>query len=662
MRITRSVGGKMSIGFGVVVLLLASVSYVSYSSGGEIRTAFSETQRARQQILSTTSLASSTNELELAVKEYVRKEDAVSRLHMVSAMSQVKSAMEVVQSSEARKASTAAVIEALNGALGNLIIAVGSRRTAAQTMSDVSVLLAENITKVAEGAIRLEKSDASSLAVKMLNGIQRSALASARYQATDNVDFLREATAIMTRSRTFFRELRARTISTQELKELAAPTFSQMEEIEESMSALEAGAEDRTKALESITAELGKLRGELIAISVESEGLATAASDGVQGTLETSEYSIFVFSAAAVLVAILASLLLGRAVSRPLAGLRKNVQELADGETGLTILGQKRSDEVGDMARALEILRLNAERAKEVEAEASAAEERSKVERRELAISAADSTEKSLGGVAQAVGLAAAGLLEAADHLTLLASQASDRSDQASSRGQEAAEAVNAVAAAAEQMQAASSEVDRRVAEASVAADRAASDAQATDSTVRSLSEAADRIGEVVKLISGIAAQTNLLALNATIEAARAGDAGKGFAVVASEVKGLAAQAGSAAEEITKQIGGMRTVTQEAVSTIANITVAVEGVSKLSAEIAAAVQEQGATAAEIARSAAVAAKSASDAATGIAAVSTAAQDTAAAAQEVRDTAKGIETQGRTLRTELNSVVTQIREG
>ncbi|WP_157136290.1 methyl-accepting chemotaxis protein, partial [Teichococcus cervicalis] len=164
------------------------------------------------------------------------------------------------------------------------------------------------------------------------------------------------------------------------------------------------------------------------------------------------------------------------------------------------------------------------------------------------------------------------------------------------------------VAAAAEQLAGSIAEINRRVSEGAQVAQRAVTAAGASDTTVAGLAAAADRIGDVVRLIADIAGQTNLLALNATIEAARAGEAGKGFAVVASEVKTLASQTARATEEIGAQIGAMRGATAEAVAAVRGIAEAVARMGEVTAAIAAAVEEQGAATREIARNAAAAAQ------------------------------------------------------
>ena len=125
--------------------------------------------------------------------------------------------------------------------------------------------------------------------------------------------------------------------------------------------------------------------------------------------------------------------------------------------------------------------------------------------------------------------------------------------------------------------------------------------AEQTNERIAELSQAAGRIGEVVKLIAAVAAQTNLLALNATIEAARAGEAGRGFAVVASEVKALAAQTAKATEEISAQITQMQSATEQSVSAIKAIGGTIGQISEISTAIAAAVEQQGTATQEIAR-------------------------------------------------------------
>ena len=165
-----------------------------------------------------------------------------------------------------------------------------------------------------------------------------------------------------------------------------------------------------------------------------------------------------------------------------------------------------------------------------------------------------------------------------------------------------AAKGITEVASASEQLSTSISGIAVQVARSAESARQAAAESKRTDVSVEELANAAGRIGDVVRLIGDIAAQTNLLALNATIEAARAGDAGRGFAVVAGEVKTLAAQTARATEEIGGQIAAMQAATQGSIVAIRAISGRIEDISTLAAQVACAVEQQGAATAEIASS------------------------------------------------------------
>ncbi len=158
------------------------------------------------------------------------------------------------------------------------------------------------------------------------------------------------------------------------------------------------------------------------------------------------------------------------------------------------------------------------------------------------------------------------------------------------------------IASAADELAMSVLEIERQVSQSNEIAIKAVNEAEATNDTVQELSEAAGRIGDVIRLINDIAEQTNLLALNATIEAARAGEAGRGFAVVAGEVKALAGQTAKATEEISQQIAGMQQATERSIAAIGAIKRTIREIGEISSAIAAAVTEQGAATQEIARS------------------------------------------------------------
>jgi len=171
---------------------------------------------------------------------------------------------------------------------------------------------------------------------------------------------------------------------------------------------------------------------------------------------------------------------------------------------------------------------------------------------------------------------------------------------------------------------------------------------------VTELGEAATRIGDVVKLITGIAEQTNLLALNATIEAARAGEAGRGFAVVAGEVKALAGQTSRATAEISAQIAGMQRATTRSIEAINAIEHIIGEIGDISRAIAAAVTEQGAATTEIARSVEIAAKRTVETADEVSLVGTATKGTRASASSVKAVADDLGSVAGHIRDQLDS--------
>ncbi len=275
--------------------------------------------------------------------------------------------------------------------------------------------------------------------------------------------------------------------------------------------------------------------------------------------------------------------------------------ELANGNKAVNIPYVSRADEIGDTARAARTFKENLQRMEQLEATQKETEERAAEERRAAMHMLADEFEAVVGKIIQSVSSDAAGLESAAGTLTATAETTQQLSGIVASTSEEASANVHSVATSTEELAASINEIGRQVHESSQIAGDAVKQAEKTDARINQLSQAAQRIGDVVKLINAVAEQTNLLALNATIEAARAGEAGKGFAVVAQEVKALANQTAKATDEISAQISGMQAATRELVSAIKEIGETIDRVSSIASTIAAAVEQQGAAMQDIAR-------------------------------------------------------------
>jgi methyl-accepting chemotaxis protein len=268
--------------------------------------------------------------------------------------------------------------------------------------------------------------------------------------------------------------------------------------------------------------------------------------------------------------------------------------------------------------------------------------------------------EQSVGTIARTVGEAAAGMRDAARTMTESADQAGQRTMAVTTASEQASGHVATAAAGAEELAVSVGEIGRRVAESARIAGQAVEEARATDQSVGGLSEAAGKIGEVVKLISDIAARTNLLALNATIEAARAGDAGRGFAVVASEVKNLATQTAQATGVIAAQISSMRDATGQAAVALQSIGGTIQRMNEIAVAIAGAVEEQGAATREIAQAVQQAAMGTTEVNDNIVVVNEAVTDTGRRAVAVLDAATELTSQAEELKTEVSRFLADMR--
>jgi len=272
----------------------------------------------------------------------------------------------------------------------------------------------------------------------------------------------------------------------------------------------------------------------------------------------------------------------------------------------------------------------------------------------------ADDFEKNVKSVVDQVAGSAAQMKTSSAAMGVSAEETMRQSTFVASASEQASANVQTVASAAEELTASIHEISRQVSESAAIARNAVEDAKRTSQQVDKLSTSAEKIGEVVKLISSIAAQTNLLALNATIEAARAGDAGKGFAVVASEVKSLASQTARATDEIGSQIAEIQSATGETVGAIRTIRETIERIDTIAAAIAAAVEEQGASTAEIARNVQQAAQGTQEVSQTIGSVTLAAQDAGASAKQMSTASADLSNESARLRQEVDRFLASVR--
>jgi len=399
--------------------------------------------------------------------------------------------------------------------------------------------------------------------------------------------------------------------------------------------------------------------------------------------------------------------------ARPLNALKATMTVLAGGDKTVRIPSMRRRDEIGAMARTVDVFRDNMienerlqaeqhdaeqkaheaekaaqeeklrreERRHEAEQKAQEDERRRDLEAREAEREETEAREREAAErmlhterievlitdfdqtsitVLEAVAAAASQMQNAAQGMSATADQTNQQASAVAAASEEATSNVQTVTSATEELSSSIQEIGRQVTQSNEIAQNAVAEAKQTNQKVEGLAEAAQKIGDVVNLINDIASQTNLLALNATIEAARAGDAGKGFAVVASEVKSLASQTSQATDEIGAQITEIQEATTDAVQAIQGIGTTIGEIGEIAASIASAVDEQSASTREIAVNVQQAAAGTQEVSGNIAQVTQAASESQMSSGQILQAADGLAEQGVALREEVKKFLEAVR--
>ena len=386
------------------------------------------------------------------------------------------------------------------------------------------------------------------------------------------------------------------------------------------------------------------------------------AATEVAATGRVSTFTLILWGVSAAVFLVIGAGIFGVAfgVIRPIAEMTKVMKGLAGGDLDVSVPALSRGDEVGAMARAVQVFKDNAQRVQSMEQEQAGLKLKAEGDRKAAMQQMADGFDSAIGKIIQTVSTASSELESSAGQLTKTAEVTQVLSATVASASEQSSANAQSAAAAAEEMASSVSEISRQVQDSHKISREAVSQVEQTNARIADLAQSASRIGEVVKMISAVAEQTNLLALNATIEAARAGEAGRGFAVVASEVKALAAQTAKATEEISEQIGQMQSATNQSVSAIQEIGGTIGRIAEISQAIAAAVEEQGATTQEISRNVQQAAQGATQVAGSITDVNRGATDTGAASTHVHELAQSLLGQSNHLKGEVEKFLSTVR--
>lgn len=602
------VGKKVGVGFGAILVFLTIASAVSYFGLSDANEEFGEYRLLARQTNEMGRIQANLLSARLGVKDYILKNtkeaaDAVRR-RAETTEEVIHGAEDLFQGSQHLQTIVGAATEIANyrSSFEEVTGLVIQRNQLVDQLNTIGPESERTLTKIMESAFTDGDASAAYRAGIALRHLLLARLYSNRF-LVDN----QQASA--DRSNQELSDFN--TSATEMLGELENPT---RRELATRVVQLSTNYHDTFGQIVSVIFKRNEIiRGTLdvigprLADQMEQIKLSNKSEQDRMGPLATEHMHdavilVEVVSGIAILLGVLLAFVIGRAISRPIIEMTGAMERLADGDITSEIPSQGRGDEIGVMAKAVQVFKVNAaevERLKVEELERSARQENEIKEKlNELARELNDEVQVAVSQI----NTQAEGMRGNSSEMNDVIGRLSERTTIVSEGANQANGSIQTVASATEELSASISEITRQVNQSSSIAQSAAQEAARTDQTVGGLAEAAEKIGDVISMIQDIAEQTNLLALNATIEAARAGEMGKGFAVVAAEVKNLANQTGKATEEISSQIGSIRSETEGAVDAIRSISGTIKQINEISESITEAVGQQSQATQEISAS------------------------------------------------------------
>ncbi|MEP0070446.1 methyl-accepting chemotaxis protein [Pyruvatibacter sp.] len=654
-------------GFGIILVLLAAVGGLSVFALGDAEETFTEYRSLARQANAVGRVQANLLMTRLNVKDFIitKSEKDTDEVHHFAGktISLIDEALELV-SEDDRRAMLLEMEEQMNEYEGHFddVLTLNNKRNeiVSGVLDATGPQIERELTKIMESAY----ADGDAEAAFLAGMVQRNLLLGRLYATKFLVDNKEESYQRVMKE---FSELGDKSgdllasLQNPTRRNLAKSVVANVGKYRTSFDEVYTVINERNG---TISGKLDAL-GPLIAKEIEDYKLSVKNRQDTIGPeaaarMQASVITDIVIAGASLVFGALMAWVIGMGISRPINRMTEVMKELAGGNKTIDVPSRDQKDEIGAMAGAVQVFKENALEVDRLNEEQAERDRKAEEEKRQAMMALADDFEASVKQVVTSVSTGASDITTAAQQLTTAAESATQKSTAVADASTEASSNVQTVAAASEEMSSSIQEIARQVSDSTRSTGEAKDEVEQTDAVVRDLAEAAQKIGEVVTLISDIAEQTNLLALNATIEAARAGESGKGFAVVASEVKNLAQQTAKATGEIAQQIDGVQSTTDTAVQAIGRIKDTIMKVDEIASSISAAVEEQTSAVAEISNSTQHAARGTQQVNENIGEVQRTSEETGTAARRALDTATDLSGQSEDLRQKVEQFLGRVR--